>query len=147
MILAFCAIGARAQFYGTVIDASNGETIPFATAKYIGTSEGRQSDIDGNFVLPILNNYNKFEVSCLGYKSVTVTVNRAQSEIHSTIKLYPEDFLLTEVVVNKSKIKYSRKNNPAVELMRKVIANKKLSDIKEKDFYHPSPRSALKQVN
>ena len=136
MILALCAIGAKAQFYGKVVDASNGEPIPFATAKYIGTSEGRASDIDGNFVLPILNNYNKFEVSFLGYKPVTVTVNRAQSEIHSTIKLYPEDFLLNEVVVKKSKIKYSRKNNPAVDLMRKVIANKKLSDIKEKDFYH-----------
>ncbi len=136
LLLFLCTITLKAQFYGKVVDASNGEPIPFATAKYIGTSEGRASDIDGNFVLPILNNYNKFEVSFLGYKPVTVTVNRAQSEIHSTIKLYPEDFMLNEVVVKKSKIKYSRKNNPAVDLMRKVIANKKLSDIKEKDFYH-----------
>ena len=136
LTFSFSFLVSFAQFYGTVIDASTGETIPGAHAKYIGTSEARASDIDGNFVLPILNNYNKFEVSFLGYKTVTVTVNRAQSEIHSTIKLYPDDFLLDEVVVKKSKIRYSRKNNPAVDLMRKVIANKKLSDIKEKDFYH-----------
>mgnify|MGYP002623991678 CR=1 FL=1 len=129
-------IGVNAQFYGTVIDASTGDPIPYAAIKYIGTSEGRSTDLDGKFVLPILNNYNKFEVTYLGYKPVTVTVNHAQQEIHSTIKLYSDDILLGEVVVKKSKIHYSRKNNPAVDLMRKVIANKKLSDIKEKDFYH-----------
>ena len=130
-------IGLHAQFYGQVIDASTGEPIPFAAIKYVGTSEGRASDIDGNFELPILDNYSKFEITFLGYKPVTVTVPRGRQEIRGQIiKMYPDDFLLNEVVVKKSKIKYSRKNNPAVDLMRKVIANKKLSDIKEKDFYH-----------
>ena len=99
LLLFLCTITLKAQFYGKVVDASNGEPIPFATAKYIGTSEGRASDIDGNFVLPILNNYNKFEVSFLGYKTVTVTVNRDQSEIHSTIKIYPEASMFNDVVV------------------------------------------------
>ena len=48
--------------------------------------------------------------------------------------MYSDDILLGEVVVKKTKIHYKRKNNPAVDLMRKVIANKKLSDIKEKDY-------------
>ena len=51
-------------------------------------------------------------------------------------RLHSDHVMLNEVVVTKSKIKYSRKNNPAVDLMRKVIANKHLSDIREKDFYH-----------
>ena len=92
--------------------------------------------MDGNFVLPILDNYNKFEITYLGYKPVTVTVQRGRDEIHSTIKMYSDDIMLGEVVVKKTKIHYKRKNNPAVDLMRKVIANKKLSDIKEKDYYH-----------
>lgn len=137
LLLSFivCTVVLKAQFYGQVIDAADGQPIPFAVVKYIGTSEGRASDMDGNFVLPILDNYNKFEVSFMGYKPVTVTVNRGQKEIHSTIKLYSDDILLNEVVVRKTKHHYSRKNNPAVDLMRKVIANKHLSDIKEKDFY------------
>ena len=125
-----------AQFYGTVIDAANGEPIPYAAVKIVGTSEGKSTDLDGNFVLPIMPDHNKLEITYLGYKPVTVTVNKAQKEIHSTIKLYSDDILLNEVVVKKQKYKYSRKNNPAVDLMRKVIANKHLSDIKEKDFYH-----------
>ena len=125
-----------AQFYGTVIDAANGEPIPYAAVKIVGTSEGKSTDLDCNFVLPIMPDHNKLEITYLGYKPVTVTVNKAQKEIHSTIKLYSDDILLNEVVVKKQKYKYSRKNNPAVDLMRKVIANKHLSDIKEKDFYH-----------
>ncbi len=130
------AMVAKAQFYGTIIDASTNEPIPFAAAKYEGTSIGSPTDMDGCFKLPMDKKYTKIEVTCLGYKPVIVTVNHAHTEIHSTIKLYPDDFLLGEVVVKKQKINYKRKNNPAVELMRKVIANKKLSDIRLKDFYH-----------
>lgn len=136
LLFALCAIVAKAQFYGQVLDGTTGEPIPYAAVKYVGTSEGRSTDMDGNFVLPILDNYNKFEITFLGYKPVTVTVQRGRVEIHSTIKMYSDDIMLGEVVVKKTKHHYKRKNNPAVDLMRKVIANKKLSDIKEKDFYH-----------
>lgn len=135
-MFALCALVTKAQFYGQVIDGATGEPIPYAAVKYIGTSEGRSTDMDGNFVLPILDNYNKFEITYLGYKPVTVTVQRGRDEIHSTIKMFSDDIMLGEVVVKKTKIHYKRKNNPAVDLMRKVIANKKLSDIKEKDYYH-----------
>ncbi len=137
LLCALCAVATRAQLSGTVVDGSTGEPIPGATLKYVGTSEGRASDIDGHFVVPILDNYSKLEVSFLGYKTQTVTVPRGRKEVpNQLIKLYSDDILLNEVVVKKSKIRYSRKNNPAVELMRKVIANKRLSDIREKDFYH-----------
>ena len=132
----FFAVPTHAQFYGTVVDAGTGEPVPYATAKYVGTSIGQQSDMDGKFHVNIYKDHNKLEVTCLGYKPVIVTVNASQKEIHSTIKLYSNEILLSEVVVKKEKVKYSRKNNPAVELMRKVIANKRRSDIKEKDFYH-----------
>ncbi len=136
LLLFFCTIAAKAQFYGQVVDGTTGEPIPYAAVKYVGTSEGRSTDMDGNFVLPILDNYNKFEITFLGYKPVTVTVQRGRAEIRSTIKMYSDDIMLGEVVVKKTKHHYKRKNNPAVDLMRKVIANKRLSDIKEKDFYH-----------
>lgn len=134
--LLIIAIAAKAQFYGTIVDAGTGEPIPYAAAKYVGTSIGASSDFDGNFQLPMDPKNTKLEITCLGYKPVTVTVNHAHTEIHSTIKLYSDDILLGEVVVKKSKIHYKRKNNPAVDLMRKVIANKHLSDIREKDYYH-----------
>lgn len=136
LFAAFVAASVKAQFHGTVIDASTGEPIPFAAVKYVGTSIGQSTDLDGKFTVPFYDNYNKLEITYLGYKPVIVTVNKSKTEINSTIKMYSDDILLGEVVVKKSKVHYKRKNNPAVELMRKVIANKKLSDIKEKDYYH-----------
>ena len=40
--------------------------------------------------------------------------------------LRPDDIMLDEVVVKPKREKYSRKNNPAVELMKKVIAHKRI---------------------
>lgn len=37
----------------------------------------------------------------------------------------PDDVMLTEVVVKPKKEKYSKKNNPAVDFMRKVIEQKR----------------------
>ena len=45
------------------------------------------------------------------------------------------DIMLDEVVVEPKKEKYSRKNNPAVELMKKVINAKKASDLSLNDYY------------
>ena len=53
-----------------------------------------------------------------------------------TVRLSSENRTLSEVTVkSKKKSRYSRKDNPAVELMRKVIANKKKSDLKSHDYY------------
>lgn len=41
------------------------------------------------------------------------------------VALAPADVMLSEVVVKPKKEKYSRKNNPAVEFMKKVIEHKK----------------------
>lgn len=43
--------------------------------------------------------------------------------------------MLSEVVVKPKKEKYSRKNNPAVEFMKKVIENKKALKLEENDYY------------
>mgnify|MGYP007069902764 CR=1 FL=1 len=48
----------------------------------------------------------------------------------------PLDYTLSDVTVAAKKTRYSRKNNPAVELMKKVIANKKQSDLHTKDFFN-----------
>ena len=42
---------------------------------------------------------------------------------------------LKEVVVRTKRNRYSRKDNPAVELMKRVIAAKKKTDLSNHDFY------------
>lgn len=47
----------------------------------------------------------------------------------------PDDVMLTEVVVKPKKEKYSKKNNPAVDFMRKVIEHKKAQRLDENEYY------------
>ena len=42
---------------------------------------------------------------------------------------------LSSVTVSARRTRYSRRNNPAVELIRKVIANRKQSDLHSKDYF------------
>ena len=51
------------------------------------------------------------------------------------VKLAPDNILLNEVVVKPQKEKYSRKNNPAVEFMKKVISHKKRQVLENNDYY------------
>ena len=52
-----------------------------------------------------------------------------------TTKWFNRTQRLKEVTIKAKRQRYSRKDNPAVELMRKVIAAKALTDLKAHDFY------------
>src|SRR3712207_8127776 len=58
------------------------------------------------------------------------TLFRSPSVIN--VKLKPDTKTLAEVVVKQKRGKYSRKDNPAVELMKRVIAAKKKTDLDRK---------------
>ena len=72
-------------------------------------------------------------VSALSYKSQTISVNEKMDFIE--VKLKDDSHKLNEVVVKTKRGKYSRKDNPAVELMRRVIAAKKKTDLSNHDYY------------
>lgn len=72
-------------------------------------------------------------VSALSYKSQTISVNEKMDFIE--VKLKDDSHKLNEVVVKTKRGKYSRKDNPAVELMRRVIAAKKKTDLGNHDYY------------
>lgn len=57
--------------------------------------------------------------------------HRVQVEADDTTKTTA----LAEVVINTKRTKYSRKNNPAVDLMQKVIDAKKKSDLHHHDYF------------
>ncbi len=71
--------------------------------------------------------------SAVGYKSKTINVTSA-TPVKLDVKLKPDTKQLKEVVVKSKRGKYSRKDNPAVELMRRVIAAKKKTDLQNHDY-------------
>ena len=66
--------------------------------------------------------------------STTVMVNHGVKGAYN-VKLKADNTLLKEVTVKAKRGRYSRKNNPAVEMMKKVIAAKKQTDLDNHDYY------------
>lgn len=61
--------------------------------------------------------------------------HREQQTPRDTTKWYDRVQHLRELTVTTSRKRYSRRNNPAVELMRRVIAAKRRTDLASRDFY------------
>ncbi|MBQ9216383.1 MAG: carboxypeptidase-like regulatory domain-containing protein [Prevotella sp.] len=125
---------AEAQITGQILDASDGQPIPYASALYKSNKIAVPSNAEGKFQIERHNGW-KLTVSSVGYVSQVITINSSTPN-HLVIKLKPDNKKLQEVVIKtKRKSRYSRKNNPAVELMRKVIAAKKKTDLRRHDYY------------
>ena len=128
------AVVANAQIHGLVLDKETGDSIPFCSIIYKGNHVAVAGGPDGRFTIERHNGWS-LTIKAVGYKSQTISIKEnTPSEL--TITLKPEAQRLEEVVVkSKRKNKYSRKNNPAVELMKRVIEAKKRTDLTNHDYY------------
>lgn len=121
---------AQQTLSGTVVDSKTGEKLPFVNVVYT-SGGGTQTDFDGHFSLPFRAGRLRFSV--IGYETKTVAVKTAGDSLVFKIDAMEKSLGTAEVTGKKTK--YSRKNNPAVELMRRVIAAKKSSDLHHHDYY------------
>ncbi len=121
------ADGQSRVLRGTVIDATNHEPLSNASIYDKAARKGTRSDSLGRFTLSVPDGSagTTLVVSIVGYKSQTILVTAAAMKDSFGIALVPEAQKMQQVVVtNAREGKYRNKNNPAVELIRKVIANK-----------------------
>ena len=138
LILSMLAQVACAQMItGVVADEENGDIIPHPALQYENNGKAMAGDASGRFSIP-RHNDEYLTISAVGYKTLRLLIGRnTPDEMQITLK--PETKHLKGVTVNAKRGKYSRKNNPAVELMKRVIAAKKRTDLDnhEFSFYHP----------
>ncbi|WP_461489974.1 DUF5686 and carboxypeptidase-like regulatory domain-containing protein [Pontibacter sp. HJ8] len=135
---------------GTVRDAITKEALIGVSVFIPGTSAGTSTDYEGNFSIKTNQTTDKIQVSYLGYRTITVPVTPGQEQtLH--VKLETDAKQLSEVVVvgKKRKVKYSNKNNPAVDLIREIVANKPKNKPESYDFvqYEQYEKMQLSLVN
>ncbi|MBR5038106.1 MAG: carboxypeptidase-like regulatory domain-containing protein [Prevotella sp.] len=118
---------------GVIVDDDDGECIPYASAVYRGNHVMVSSNGEGQFSIDRHNGW-KLTFSAVGYQPLTVEIS-ANTKSPMRISLKPEKTQLQNVTVRGRRNRYSRKDNPAVELMRRVIAAKKKSDLSNHDYY------------
>lgn len=105
-------IQAQFQINGIVTDSKN-KPLPFAT---ITTPDNNNTitDVDGKFILKSLTNIPSFTVSYIGFNTKTITILSNKKFYAVSLSQKTDD--LKEVVISSE--------NPALAIIRNVIANK-----------------------
>jgi hypothetical protein len=124
LLVSFSSAFAQTTVHGIVTDAKTKETMPFVTVALVGTTQGIGTNNKGYYSLATTSNATQIKVTFMGYKTVVRNIEAGKDQTIN-IALAEESHTLSEVrIVSGKKKKYTNKNNPAVELIRQVIAHK-----------------------
>lgn len=116
---------------GTVTDAATGEPLPGARVFYQNDRRSLVvSNIDGKYKIAFRKGDLVF--SMVGFETKIVHVTSSQK---LNVKMVESASTLSQVEVTGNRKKYTRKDNPAVALMEKVIAAKKQSNLRLQHDY------------
>lgn len=152
LLLLLCPMATWAQMTGvsgTVVDSETGESLPFVQVYFINsngqtTSVGTTTDMEGKFTIQS-GSYNTVNFQMLGYKTEMLTLKKGQIKTNMRIKLRPDVYGLQDIVVTpKHKRRdYKKKGNPAVELIKNVIARKDSNCVKSVPQYTATSYSRM----
>ena len=124
-------IVAQTVVRGKITNNTTHQPLAFVSV-YFKNGKGVSSGEDGTYTLSTINSkLTQVEFSYGGYKTITKKVEPGQE---TTLDIQMEQPVMNEVVVKTKRGKYSNKNNPAVDLIRKVIDNKDQNRITAYDY-------------
>lgn len=119
---------------GIVRDNNTDEAVEGAFVTVGESARGVMTDADGIFEITAPRNASVLTVRCLGYEPFSQKIAKNNVNLYA-VYLKPQALMLGEVVVTK-KEKYSKKNNPAVDLMEHIRRTAHKGDPKEKPYYN-----------
>ena len=122
------------QITGMVRDSLSREGIGYASISLVGTTEGTLANAQGGFTINSRAQFTKLRVSAMGYSTKEVTIRAGQGNV-VLIDLVATGVELEELVVSKGKEKYSKKNNPAVEMIKRLRARRDDNDPRRHPHY------------
>ena len=124
-VFLFNSILAQTKVSGVVLDKKN-QPISFANVIFKGSTEGVVSNEDGKFYLESKKNYSTISVSFPGYSPKDYDLPKA---VNYDLKIVlVEEEVLKEVVIYTGKT--SKKNNPALDILRKIWARKRKNGLR-----------------
>lgn len=112
---------------GKITDANSGDPIPFVNVIYKGTDIGTTTDFDGNYLIKTNTPHDTLIASYIGYKSKFKIVPKGGTQV--------VNFQLEEDVTNLQEIVVLAGENPAFEILRKVVKNKNINDKRKLTAY------------
>ena len=135
VLFACCGVsGQNTLIKGVVTDSLTGEALPYASLLLKGTSVGTITNETGKFSLSTSARSEILEVSYLGYDTKDIKIVSGKTN-DLKIQLVPTGIALNEVIVKPKKERYSKKENPAVIFVRKVIEARNENDPHNHDYF------------
>lgn len=134
LLTAITAVSSPRTVSGQIIDSDDGEPVPYSSIYIDGTTKGTLSDENGKFTIVVDGDTITLRVTAMGFNKETVSIKPGKGFIK--IKIKPIGVSVGEVIVKPQKQKYSKKNNPAVDLSRRIANNRKLFDPRKNPYYN-----------
>uniref|UniRef100_UPI004048EF65 DUF5686 family protein n=1 Tax=Flavobacterium sp. TaxID=239 RepID=UPI004048EF65 len=125
-LLVSSILHAQTKVSGVVVDENN-EPIPYANVYFKNSTEGLITNENGRFYLESEKNYSVLIISFIGYTTQEIKLVKSVS-YNMEIKLQ-EGEILDEVVIYSGKL--SKKNNPAIDILRKIWARKRKNGLRQ----------------
>ena len=129
-IVCMNAYGQKIEIVGKIIDNDDGKPISAGTIKFKQSNLGTTSDMHGNFILTDNIVLDTLEISALGYQKKYLQFDPSSQQA-LTIKLNKTNYEINEVLV-----KPGLNVDPAVELFKKVLAQKNSISNTDKYYYY-----------
>lgn len=122
---------AQTKVSGYVFDEYN-QPISFANVIFKGSTQGTITDENGKFYLESQQTWNALTVSFLGYETLNYQLTKKVN--------YDLKFVLKEEAAQLNQVfivagKQSKKNNPAIDLLRKIWEHKRKNGLKHYKQY------------
>jgi len=134
LVLVFSLVSyGQTKVRGVVVDVDE-NPLPFCNVLFKGSIVGTTTDENGKFYLESDKNLNELEVSFVGFKTL-IKILKTKITYDLSITLIEESESLDEVFIVTGK--QSKKNNPAIDILKKIWARKKqngLSKFKQYQF-------------
>jgi len=125
---------AQTKVSGYVYDEYN-QSVAFANVLFKGSSQGTITDENGRFYLESNQTWNTLIISFVGYKTLEIELAK---KVNYDLKL-----ILTEEASQLDQVfivtgKQSKKNNPAIDILRKIWEHKRKNGLKKFNQYEYS---------
>ena len=132
LLIAFCSyITAQTKVSGYVYDEMN-EPVPFANVIFKNSTKGVITNENGKFYMEDDATWETLTVSFISYETKEIPLKKG-ANYDLKIILKEEVAALNEVVIVTGK--QSKKNNPAIDILRKIWANKRTNGLNKYKQY------------
>ncbi len=118
---------AQTTRVGGKVQDVNGHVIPYATVYFKDSSKGTLSDENGKFYMESKEIYSALVISFMGYKTIELEL-KSGNNLGLEVVLEEESASLDEVVIVSGK--QPKKNNPAIDILRKIWEHKRQNGVK-----------------